>query len=190
MYRTYLLCELGDELILVDQHAVHERVVFERLCGVRQKAALSAQRLLFPVSLEFDPRRAALVAEFEAELGQLGFELRPFGGRSFALLAAPDLGSYGRGATVHRDPELLLRQVLDELEEHGKSESIAARTDLLLATMACHAAVRGGDVLDEAKVVVLLVAMDEVYYSPHCSYGRSVLVRIARGELEQQFKRT
>ena len=189
LYRTYLLCEQGDELLLIDQHAAHERIVFERLRGAHQQAPLLAQRLLFPTSLEFDPRRVALIAEFSHELTRLGFELQPFGGRSFALQAAPDLGSYGRGATGLRDPETLLRQVLDELEEHGRSETVAARTDLLLATMACHSAVRAGDVLDEPKVRALLSAMDEVHYSPYCPHGRPVLVRLPRAELERRFGR-
>lgn len=189
LYRTYLLCEQGDELLLIDQHAAHERVVFERLRAAHRQAPLSSQRLLFPVSLEFDARRVALIGECERELSNLGFELQPFGGRSFALLAAPDLGSYGRGAGSLRDPEALLRQVLDDLEEHGRSETLAARTDLLLATMACHSAVRAGDVLDEAKVRGLLSAMDEVHYSPYCPHGRPVLVRLPRAELERRFGR-
>ena len=93
LYRTYLPCEQGDELLLIDQHAAHERVVFERLRTAHRQAPLAAQRLLFPVSLEFDPRRVALIGEFQDELTKLGFELQPFGGRSFALQAAPDLGS-------------------------------------------------------------------------------------------------
>ncbi len=189
LYRTYLLCEQGDELLLIDQHAAHERVVFERLRTAHRQAPLAAQRLLFPVSLEFDPRRVALLGEFQGELTKLGFELQPFGGRSFALQAAPDLGSYGRGAAALRDPESLLRQVLDDLEEHGRSETLSARTDLLLATMACHSAVRAGDVLDEAKVRGLLSAMDETHYSPYCPHGRPVLVRLTRGELERRFGR-
>lgn len=186
---TYLLCEAGDELILVDQHAAHERVVFERLRRAHGDSALASQRLLFPVSLEVDPRRATLIEETGATLSHLGFEVRPFGGRSFALVAAPDLGKYGRGAEVHRDPELLLRQILDELEEHGRSDALAARSDLLLATMACHAAVRAGDALDELKARALLQAMDEFDYSPHCPHGRPVLVRMTRNELEKRFMR-
>jgi DNA mismatch repair protein MutL len=190
LHRTYLLCERDDELLLIDQHAAHERVVFERLRRAHRESALASQRLLFPVSLEVDPRRSALIEEQTETLGQLGFELRPFGGRSYALVAAPDLGAYGRGAEVHRDPEQLLRQVLDELEEHGSSDAIAARSDLLLATMACHAAVRAGDLLDEPKAQALLRAMDEVDYSPYCPHGRPVLVRLGRAELERRFGRT
>jgi DNA mismatch repair protein MutL len=190
---TYLLCEQGDELLLIDQHAAHERVVFERLRRARQMggAAVKSQRLLFPVSLELDARRAALVEEHALELSRLGFEVRPFGGRSFALLAAPDLAAYGRSALGdgQRDPEQLFGHVLDELDEHGRSDALHAQVDLLLATMACHAAVRAGDPLDEQKARALLEAMDEVDYSPHCPHGRPVLVRMSRQEIEKRFGR-
>ena len=187
---TYLLCEQEGELVLIDQHAAHERVVFERLRKAHQGAPLASQRLLFPTSLEFDDKRLALLEEHSETLTRLGFEIRPFGGRSFALVGAPDLGAYGRGAQVHRDPEKLLRQVLDELEEGGRTSALQERTDLLLATMACHAAVRAGDVLDATRATALLQAMDEVDYSPYCPHGRPVLVRMTKAEIERRFLRT
>jgi DNA mismatch repair protein MutL len=187
--RTYLLCEGDGELLLIDQHAAHERVVYERLRRAHTDAPLLSQRLLFPASLELDDKRAALLSEHAETMTRLGFEVRPFGGRSFALCAAPDLGAYGRGAQVHRDPERLLRQVLDELEDSGRSDAVRERSELLLATMACHAAVRGGDVLDATKALALLQAMDEVDYSPYCPHGRPVLIRLSRSELERRFGR-
>ncbi len=186
---TYLLCEGDGELLLIDQHAAHERVVYERLRRAHAAQPLTAQRLLFPANLELDERRAALLTEHAETLTHLGFEVRPFGGRSFALCAAPDLGAYGRGAQVHRDPERLLRQVLDELEEGGRSDTLRERSDLLLATMACHAAVRAGDPMDATKAQALLLAMDEVDYSPYCPHGRPVLVRMNRAEIERRFGR-
>jgi DNA mismatch repair protein MutL len=186
---TYLLCEGDGELLLIDQHAAHERVVFERLRRAHADAPLLAQRLLFPASLELDAKRSALLEEHADLLTHLGFEVRPFGGRSFALCAAPDLGAYGRGAQVHRDPERLLRQVLEELEEGGRSDALRERGELLLATMACHAAIRAGDVLDANKALGLLRAMDEVDYSPYCPHGRPVLIRLSRAEIERRFGR-
>ena len=186
---TYLLCEGDGELLLIDQHAAHERVVYERLRRAHADAPLLAQRLLFPASLELDAKRSALLEEHGELLTHLGFEVRPFGGRSFALCAAPDLGAYGRGAQVHRDPERLLRQVLEELEEGGRSDAVRERSELLLATMACHAAIRAGDVLDANKALGLLRAMDEVDYSPYCPHGRPVLIRLNRAEIERRFGR-
>jgi len=188
---TYLLCEQGEELLLIDQHAAHERVVFERLRTGARSGPLASQRLLFPVSLEVDARRGALIEEHTETLSRLGFEVRPFGGRSFALVAAPDLAAYGRAANgeAQRNPEALLGRVLDELEEHGRSDALDAASDLLFATMACHAAVRAGDALEPAKARALLEAMDEVNYSPHCPHGRPVLVRFPRAEIEKRFGR-
>ena len=130
------------------------------------------------------------MSEYEAALQQLGFEVRPFSGKTFALTSAPDLGQYGRGAQVHSEPERLLRLVLDELEEHGRSDVLQKRDELLLATMACHAATRAGDVLDESRARALLVALDDVSLSPYCPHGRPVLWRLDRSEIERRFHRT
>lgn len=189
LFATYLLCEYQDELLIIDQHAAHERVLFERLRRAHGQT-LSSQRLLFPVHLELDEKRASLVSEYEAALHQLGFEVRPFSGKTFALTSAPDLGQYGRGAQVHSEPERLLRLVLDELEEHGRSDVLQKRDELLLATMACHAATRAGDVLDESRARALLVALDDVSLSPYCPHGRPVLWRLDRSEIERRFHRT
>jgi DNA mismatch repair protein MutL len=190
LFSTYLLCEYERELLIVDQHAAHERILFERLRRAHEKTALSSQRLLFPVHLELDEKRASLVSEYAAPLHQLGFELRPFSGKTFALTAAPDLGQYGRGATVHSEPERLLRTVLDELEEHGRSDVLKKRDELLLATMACHAATRAGDALDESRARALLAALDDVSLSPYCPHGRPVLWRLDQNEIERRFHRT
>lgn len=198
---TYLLCEGEGELLLIDQHAAHERVVYERLRRAHAGASLSAQRLLFPVALDLDPRRSALLDEHSETLQRLGFTVEPRAAepppaagapaatRAYSLLAAPDLGAYGRGAQVHRDPERLFRHVLDELDDGGRSDSLRERAELLLATMACHSAVRAGDPLDENKARALLQAMDEVGYSPYCPHGRPVLVRLSRPEIERRFGR-
>ncbi len=190
LFATYLLCEYHNELLIVDQHAAHERVLFERLKKAHGQTALAAQRLLFPVHLELDEKRASLVSEYDSGLQQLGFEVRLFSGKTFALTAAPDLGQYGRGATVHSEPERLLRLVLDELEEHGRSDALQKRDELLLATMACHGATRAGDVLDESKARALLAALDDVSLSPYCPHGRPVLWRLDKSEIERRFHRT
>jgi DNA mismatch repair protein MutL len=196
---TYLLCEGDGELLLIDQHAAHERVVYERLRRAHAGAPLATQRLLFPASIELDARRSALVHEHADALLRLGFEVQPAANplaaappgaaRIYSLLGAPDLGAYGRGAQVHRDPERLFRHVLDELDDGGRSDSLRERSELLLATMACHSAVRAGDALDASKALALLQAMDEVGYSPYCPHGRPVLVRLSRGEIERRFGR-
>jgi DNA mismatch repair protein MutL len=190
LFATYLLCEYQSELLIVDQHAAHERVLFERLRRAFGQTPLASQRLLFPVHLTLDEPRAALLSEYDAAIEQLGFEVRLFSGTTFALTAAPDLGQYGRGAMVQGEPERLLRLVLEELEEHGRSDALHKRDELLLATMACHAATRAGDVLDESRARALLTALDDVALSPYCPHGRPVLWRLDKSEIERRFHRT
>lgn len=190
LHRTYLLCEHEKELVLIDQHAAHESLAFQRLKRAYRKEGLRAQRLLFPLSIELDPELAALCEDEAPALARLGFELRPFGGRSFALTTAPDTVEYGRGAKVYQDPERVLRKVLEDFLAHGSSEALAAREESILATVACHSVVRAGDVLDEMKARALLQSMDEETYVPHCPHGRPVLVRMAVAEIEKRFGRT
>ena len=190
LHRTYLLCEHEKELVLIDQHAAHESLAFQRLKRAYRKEGLRAQRLLFPLSIELDPELAALCEDEAPALARLGFELRPFGGRSFALTTAPDTVEYGRGAKVYQDPERVLRKVLEDFLAHGSSEALAAREENILATVACNSVVRAGDVLDEMKARALLQSMDEETYVPHCPHGRPVLVRMAVAEIEKRFGRT
>jgi DNA mismatch repair protein MutL len=197
--RTYLLCEYERELVLVDQHAAHERLAFERmrLAHIARSQAQAAQgsrgvrsqRLLLPLTLELDPQRAALCEDEHAVLESLGFEVRPFGGKTFAITAVPDAAEYGRGARVYQDPERLLTKVLDDLIEHGRSDTVTARIERVLATIACHSVVRAGDVLDEVRARALLSAMDDVEFFPYCPHGRPVLVRMPQSEIERRFGR-
>jgi DNA mismatch repair protein MutL len=194
LFATYLLCEhaVGNsrELVVIDQHAAHERVLFEKLRRAHTQSALTSQRLLFPVHVELDEARFALVSDNAALLQSLGFDQKPFAEKTVALVAVPDLPKYGRGGTSGPDPEVLFRVVLDELEEHGRTETLEKRGELLLATMACHAATRAGDVLTEPKVRALLAALDDVSLSPYCPHGRPVLFRLSEAELERRFHRT
>lgn len=189
LFGTYLLCEHQQELLLIDQHAAHERVIFERLRRARKQTGLSSQRLLFPVHVALDDAQVALVGEFAEALRVLGYDIRTFAERTVALLSVPDLPKYGRQAGLVTQPEALFRLVLDELEEHGRTDSVERRDELLLATMACHAAVRAGDVLSEAKARALFTTLDDEEPSPYCPHGRPVLVRLSQSELERRFLR-
>ncbi len=190
IHRTYLLCMQAGELVLIDQHAAHERLAFERLRASYAQARVRSQRLLFPLSFEVDATRAGLFQEHEAALADLGFDVQPFGGRSFALLGAPDMEAFGRGAKVYQDPEKLLLRVLEDLEANGRSDLLASRMELVLATIACHSVVRAGDVLTGVQAEGLLQSMDEFEFYPHCPHGRPVLVRMPQSEIEKKFGRT
>jgi DNA mismatch repair protein MutL len=179
---TYLVCEGQGELILIDQHAAHERVTFERLRRAAAERRVPSQRLLIPVSLELDPRRAAAARDRGGTLERLGFEVEDFGGDTWTVRAVPALL---RAAA----PEPLLRDTLEELCAGGEAEAVDQALDAVLARMACHGSVRAGDALEPAEIRALLSAMDRVDFSAACPHGRPVMLRLDRSELEQRFKR-
>lgn len=189
LHQTYLLCEHKDELILIDQHAAHERLAFERLRAAHAKKSVKQQRLLFPVQVTLPASRMALLDEHKEWLEKLGFEFRELGKNSKGLVAIPDMAEFGRGAKTQPDPQTLLERVLDDLQEHETIETTGTRIERVLATLACHSVVRAGDRLDEAPAKALLHAMDEIEFAPYCPHGRPILVRIDKAEIEKRFGR-
>jgi DNA mismatch repair protein MutL len=185
---TYLLLEGKDELLLVDQHAAHERVLYERLRASLLAQGIARQGLLAPLVVELAPAALAALLE-QAELAlSLGFELEPFGDGAVALRAVPSL-------LGERDPAALLRSLADELAASpaalstGAALRALAPADRMLATLACHAARRQGDLLDPREQRALLDALDAIPWAPTCPHGRPVAVPISRAEIERRFAR-
>ena len=181
--QSYLLCQDGEDLLLIDQHAAHERIGFERLKEQLRRGNIERQALLFPDVLEFDFRQAAQVQEHVNDLQRLGFEVEPFGGNSFVLKAVPQL--------LHKaDPVALLRDVAGELAQIGQSGKLEEALDQVLILMACHTMVRANQKLSLMQMQALLNDMDTVDFKGHCPHGRPVMQRLSRGEIEKMFKRT
>ncbi len=177
--RTYLICDGDGELVLIDQHAAHERVEFQRL---RERTGpLAQQRLLFPTHVEASPAHLAAVTEAAELLAATGFEVEPFGVATVAIKAIP--------AGLRHDPASVLRELLDELADHGGSRAVDDRLDHVLATIACHSVVRAGDVLAPREAEALLASMDGVDFRAHCPHGRPVLLRIGVPEIARRFGR-
>jgi DNA mismatch repair protein MutL len=179
---TFILVEAGDALLVIDQHAAHERVVFERLRRQWREAQVARQPLLFPVTVELTLQEAARVAAHQDPLGRLGLEVEPFGGGTVAVKALPTLLT---GAEAGR----LLLEVVDRLEEVGGAPGLDDRLDEVLAVMACHRVVRAHEPMSIAEIYSLLAAMDEAEFSGSCPHGRQVLVRIPFREMEKWFGR-
>jgi DNA mismatch repair protein MutL len=186
---TYLVVEAKDGLLLVDQHAAHERVLYERMRAQWLAGGVERQGLLVPETLELEPSACAALAEHAEAVLALGFEVEPFGPAAVAVRAQPALLA-GRSAGA------LLRELAAELREAEQAEAPArpgARAlpaaDRALATLACHAARRAGDVLPRAEQRALLEALDGIPWAPTCPHGRPVAVPLPRGELERRFGR-
>ncbi len=183
LHRTYLVCQAHGELVLIDQHAAHERVAFQRLREAHSRRAAASQRLLLPATVELESALAAAAAEHADLLTTLGFEIERFGERTLVVRALPDV-------LAQAEPSDVLTEVLGELAAREATELVSDRLDHVLATMACHSVVRAGDVLSEREVRALLVSMDGIDYRAHCPHGRPVLLRMSLGEIERRFGRS
>jgi DNA mismatch repair protein MutL len=182
-FEGYLLCESGESLVVIDQHAAHERVTFERLRHAYADGGVTRQRLLVPVVVDVGAQAAPVVREHLAALESLGFELEPFGGSSFAVRALPAL-------LGDVDPATLVRDLAEELIEVGRSRRVTQAAESVLARLACHSAVRVGQALGPDQIRALLVAMDRVDFAGNCPHGRPAFITLPRSDLERLFRRT
>jgi DNA mismatch repair protein MutL len=182
IFDGYLLCEGEGRVVLIDQHAAHERVVFERLRVERRANAIARDPLLVPETIELAAAETAVLAEHADALATAGLEGEPFGDRTFLLRTTPRLL---RG----RDAGALLRAIAAELLEDGASAAGERAADAALATIACHGVVRVGQRLDRAEVDALLASMDGVEVSAHCPHGRPVATELGRAQIEAFFRR-
>jgi len=180
---TYLLFEEGDGLLVVDQHAAHERVVFERLRAQAEAAAIPVQRLLVARTIDLSPARRARLDACREALARLGFEIEPFGGSTVAVKSVPAVLGEAR-------IEPVLSAVADDLEEAERPDVVERALRRALATVACHASVRAGRRLGEAEVLALLDQMGGTPGSGTCPHGRPVAVRLPWSGLERMFRRT
>ena len=182
LHGIYILAENADGLVVVDMHAAHERIGYEKLKTAHDGAGLRTQPLLVPASIAVSEREAD-VAEREADtLAQLGFEVQRSGPQSLLLRSVPAL-------LAHGDVEALLRDVLTDLREHGTTRRVAETRDELLATMACHGAVRANRRLTVPEMNALLREMEATERSGQCNHGRPTWTRFNLAEIDRWFLR-
>ena len=179
---TYLLFEGDGELVLLDQHAAHERVTYGRLRAGMVAGGVRMQRLLFPAQVTLGPEEEEVVREHADLLAACGFEVEQLSGRSCAVRGVPALLADG-------DAEALLKDVAAELARAPASETLENHWDHIAATLACHGSVRAGQTLSQQEVRALVAALDEVERSGHCPHGRPVVVRLSEKELRRRFGR-
>ena len=182
VFDGYLVCEGDGRVVLIDQHAAHERVAFERLRLEHQAGGVARDTLLVPETIELAPAEVATLADHGAVVLGAGFEGEAFGDRTYLVRSTPRLL---RGQDVGR----LLRAVAAELNEEGATSAAQAAIDHVLATIACHSVVRVGQRLDDVEIRALLVAMDGVDVNAHCPHGRPVSVDLTRAQVETLFRR-
>ncbi len=180
--KTYIVAEAEDGLVLVDQHAAHERLVLERMRRAMADGGVASQGLLVPEVVELDEPGCDRLEARAAELGQFGLELERFGPRAMLVRAVPAV--LGQG-----DVHGLVTDLADELASFDEALSLKEKLDHVAATMACHGSVRAGRVLSVAEMNALLREMEVTPHSGQCNHGRPTWVKLAHGDIEKLFGR-
>jgi DNA mismatch repair protein MutL len=170
-------------MLVIDQHALHERILFEQLRRRIRDGKLEVQRLLIPEPIDLPAEQAALVLEAADALKELGLEVSDFGGNTVLLSSYPTL--LGR-----RSPHEIFKGVVDYLLTKERPPTRDAMLHNLMATMACKAAVKAGDSLSPEEIAHLLHLRQLAEDSHHCPHGRPTSLLFSRSELDKQFRRT
>jgi DNA mismatch repair protein MutL len=180
---TYIVAEAADGLVIVDQHAAHERLVLERLRagGAGDKVAAS-QALLIPEVVELDEPACDRLEEQAGRFAEYGLAIERFGPGAMLVRAMP-------GALKGADPERLLTDLADDIAKHGEGLLLGEKIEHVLATMACHGSVRAGRTLSVAEMNALLREMERTPRSGQCNHGRPTWVKLSMGDVEKLFGR-
>ncbi|WP_332654817.1 DNA mismatch repair endonuclease MutL [Brevundimonas sp.] len=182
LHGTYIVAQTRDGLVVVDQHAAHERLVYERMKAQMAAGSVTRQALLTPEVVELDPAEAERVSARVAELAQLGLIVEPFGAGAVLVRETPAL----LGDT---DVQGLIRDIADDLAEHGAALALSERLGEVCGTMACHGSVRAGRVLSASEMNALLRQMEATPHSGQCNHGRPTYVELKLADLEKLFGR-
>jgi DNA mismatch repair protein MutL len=182
VHDAYLVLETPDGMLVIDQHALHERILYEQLRRRVRDGKLEVQRLLIPEPIDLPADQAAAVLEARDALAELGLDVSDFGGNTVLLSSYPTLLS-------RRPPHEILRGVIDHLVTRDRPPTREALLDHLLATMACKAAVKAGDRLTPEEIAHLLQLRQLAEDSHHCPHGRPTSLLFSRQDLDRQFRR-
>jgi len=179
---TYIVAQVGEEFHVVDQHTVHERVLFERLWRSWLEKSVQSQALLIPEPIDVQPHSAALLQSALPELESLGLELEPFGASAFVLRSVPAL-------LGQMDYAALVQDMIDDLTEWKSLDSIEKRIRPVLASMACQGAVQAGRAMTEPEMKLVLEDWVKEGFPMTCPHGRRVTMRFSLDELHRIFRR-
>ncbi len=183
IHQNYIIAQTADGVVIVDQHAAHERLVYERLKKQRAENSVASQVLLIPAVIDLSEADRSRVLDASGMLASLGLVVEGFGGRAVVVREVPSL-------LGNVDANLMLRDIADELESTGTTEAFEARIDAVLSRMACHGSVRSGRRLNGAEMDALLRAMESTPFSGQCNHGRPTFVELKLTDIERLFGRT
>ena len=182
LFAGYIALESDEGMLLVDQHAAHERVTFEKLRAQLRDGGIQTQAMLAPVTIELNPARAAQIQAAAPHLRAMGFEIEAFGASALLLKGTPAVFGAEGGAR-------LLSDMIESLGEGGWRLSGQSAFEELLKQLACHGSVRVGRALETAEIHGLLAELDRTEFKTNCPHGRPVHIQFSRGQIERLFRR-
>lgn len=182
IHDSFIIAQSREGMALIDQHAAHERVLFEKLQDQFEQGNIPVQNLLIPTQLELGPAQGSLLVEYLPQLAGMGFVVEEFGRGTFLVKAVPSL-------LVGADYKKLLLDVLDEVTVHGKSGKMTELRDELLSVLACHPAIKIHRRLDQREMETLLNSLFQCRMPHTCPHGRPTIIRLSLDEIKKMFKR-
>ncbi|MCE2811660.1 MAG: DNA mismatch repair endonuclease MutL [Planctomycetaceae bacterium] len=182
IHNRYLITQDEAGMVIIDQHALHERILFEQIKTKVLSKSLDRQRMLVPATVQLTSAEAAMALDSKEMLAEIGFEVESFGGDTIVLNAYPSILS-------KRAPEEMLRQVLEALMSGGKKVNAQDVLDELMNMMACKAAIKAGDRLSDPEITALLEQRHLYHDTHHCPHGRPTALFFSRDQLDKMFKR-
>ncbi|MCO6455439.1 MAG: DNA mismatch repair protein MutL, partial [Pirellulaceae bacterium] len=183
LQNRYLITESEQGIVIIDQHALHERVLYEQLRGKVLSEGMETQRLLVPEPVHLSAAEAAAALDARETLARLGIQIEPFGGDTVLVSSYPAM-------LANVSPGELLRQIIDSLLSSGQAPERRDLLDELLHMIACKAAIKAGDRLSAEEVLALLQQRHLCQDSHHCPHGRPTALVFTRDELDRRFGRT
>jgi DNA mismatch repair protein MutL len=182
LHNSFIVCESEEGLVLIDQHAAHERVVFESLKAAYKNSKIITQGLLIPEKLELSHREAAILDSLIESLGDLGVGVEPFGGKTYLVRSVPDI-------LAEKSISPLIMEIIDKGAEFGLASGLDRMIDECLILMACHGAIRAKAKLSDDEMRALLKQLDALEDPGHCPHGRPTLIRQSLYQIQKDFKR-
>lgn len=182
VHETYIVAQTADGIVIVDQHAAHERLVYEKMKRALENGGIARQPLLIPEIVELDPVECERICARAADLGELGLVVEPFGRDAVMVREVPAV--FGQG-----DLKGLIRDLADDIAETGSALSLKERLEEIAGTLACHTSVRAGRRLNADEMNALLREMEATPHSGQCNHGRPTYVELKLADIERLFGR-
>jgi len=180
---TFLVCEGGQGLIVIDQHAAHERILFEKFKKQYETKSVPVNRLLLPLLMEVTAEEGFILSSYVEAFVSIGFEIDPAGEKTFALRSVPS-------GVDDRTAQEMVREMLAELIQWRKEGKGTETMEPLLVTLACHTAIRANQPLRKEEMEELVRGLASIHPYGTCPHGRPIFLTMSRDELNKQFKRT